>query len=196
MFCPDRDPGKTRSRRAFRIDSFRFRCILTRKVATSRRSKFCVPGEIVNEHEREVSLHIGVDGLRIPRLPSICLLLASVVLLAVSLANAADGAYVVNNTPAYVSSAKKLGPAVSTSTIDVTLWLQPHNRSGLDALARELYDPNSPNFRHWLKSSEIAAQFGPTAAEAKTVEDFFSSNNLKVTRVGPSNFYVRAQGTV
>jgi subtilase family serine protease len=78
----------------------------------------------------------------------------------------------------------------------VSIWLQPHDRSALDALAHDLYNPNSVNYRRWLKSSDVATRFASTAAEAKTVQDFFESNNLKVVRVGPNNFYVRAQGTI
>jgi subtilase family serine protease len=47
-----------------------------------------------------------------------------------------------------------------------------------------------------IRRPEIAAIFAPTATEAKTVQVFFEANNLKVLRVGPNNFYVRAQGTV
>jgi subtilase family serine protease len=109
---------------------------------------------------------------------------------------AADGQYIAHNTPAYVSSAADLGREDPANTIEVSIWLQPHNRSAMNALARELYDPKSTLYRQWLKSSEVATRFAPTAAEAKTVQEFFESNKLKVVRVGPHNFYVRARGTV
>ena len=63
-------------------------------------------------------------------------------------------------------------------------------------MARDLYDRTSPNYRHWLTRSQIAARFAPTAEEAKTVQEFFESHNLKVVRVGGDNFFVRARGTV
>ncbi|MGB0009092.1 MAG: protease pro-enzyme activation domain-containing protein, partial [Candidatus Sulfotelmatobacter sp.] len=109
---------------------------------------------------------------------------------------AADGQFIPKNTPAYVASAKNLGTANPSQTIEVSIWLNPHNRAALDALASDLYNPKSSNYRHWLKSSDIAARFAPTPAEAQTAQEFFQSNNLKVVRVGPNNFYVRAQGTV
>jgi subtilase family serine protease len=109
---------------------------------------------------------------------------------------AASGSYVSNNTPAYVLSATDLGAVDTSTTIEISIWLQPHNRSMLDRLARQLYSPTSPSYRHWLTIPDIAAQFAPTAAEAKTVEDFFTSNGLKVLRIGPNNLYVRARGTV
>ncbi|MGC2257046.1 MAG: protease pro-enzyme activation domain-containing protein, partial [Candidatus Sulfotelmatobacter sp.] len=77
---------------------------------------------------------------------------------------AADGQFIPNNTPAYVASAKNLGTANPSQTIEVSIWLNPHNRAALDALASDLYNPKSSSYRHWLKSSDIAARFAPTAA--------------------------------
>lgn len=58
----------------------------------------------------------------------------------------------------------------------------------MDALAQDLYDRNSPNYRHWLTRSQIATRFAPSAEEAKTVQEFFESHNLKVVTVGGNNF--------
>ena len=108
----------------------------------------------------------------------------------------AAGRFVSHNTPRYVSTAKNLGTEDAAKTIEVSIWLQPHNRSGMDVLARQLYDRNSPNYRHFLNREQFAARFAPTAAEAKTVSDFFEARNLKVIKVGPDNMFVRARGTV
>src|SRR5580658_3293311 len=111
-------------------------------------------------------------------------------------ATAIDGQFVAHNTPPYVGSAKNLGTADPSKTIEVSLWLNLHNRSDMDRLARDLYDRRSPNYRHWLTRSQIVARFAPTAEEAKTVAEFLESHNLKVKMVGGENFFVRAQGTV
>ncbi len=111
-------------------------------------------------------------------------------------ATAAAGKYIAHSTPAYVSTAKNLGTEDPSKVIEVTVWLNLHNRAGLDKLAQQLYDPTSPNYRHFLKSSQIAAQFAPTAAEAKTVRQYLEAHNLKTVRTGPNNFFVRARGTV
>ncbi|MGB9233505.1 MAG: S53 family peptidase [Terriglobales bacterium] len=111
-------------------------------------------------------------------------------------ASSVSGNLVAHNTPGYVSSAKNLGAVDPSKTIEVSIWLNPHNRGELDALTQSLYDRTSPNYRHWLKTKDIAARFMPTAAEAKTVQSFFEAHNLKVVRVGANNFFVRARGTV
>jgi subtilase family serine protease len=126
--------------------------------------------------------------------------LAVVTLVAMSFyllpASAADGKPIANNTPKFVGTAKNLGAEDPSKVIEISIWLQLHNRSKFDALAKSLYDSASPNYRHWLKASDIAARFGPTAAEAKTVQQFLADHNLKVLKTGPANFYIRAQGTV
>ena len=109
---------------------------------------------------------------------------------------AVGGQLIAHNTPSYVSTAKNLGAEDPAKTIEVSIWLNLHNQAEFDALARDLYDPSSPNYRHFLNRSQIAARFAPTAAEAKTVAEFLKSNNLKVVKTGPDNFFVRARGTV
>jgi len=109
---------------------------------------------------------------------------------------AATGLTIAHNTPQYTLTAKNLGSVDPAKTIDVSIWLNPHNRTGLDALASQLYDKTSPNYRRFLTSADFASRFAPTAAEAKTVQQFFASHKLKVVKVGPHNFFVRARGTV
>lgn len=109
---------------------------------------------------------------------------------------ASGGQYIANNTPMFVATAKKVGAADESLRINVSLWLKPRNRAAMDALAQELYDPSSPNYRHWLKRQEFAERFAPTAAQAQVVREFLQSRQLTVSRVGPNNFYVRASGTI
>ena len=71
-------------------------------------------------------------------------------------AGTAGGTLVTNSTPSYVATAKNLGAENSEKVIDVSIWLQLHNRSQFDALTRSLYDRNSSNYHHWLKPSDIA----------------------------------------
>jgi subtilase family serine protease len=109
---------------------------------------------------------------------------------------AATGTFIANNTPKYVATAKNLGTVDPTKIIEVSFWLAPLNRAELDAMAKQLYDPTSPTFRHFLTQSQIANTFAPTSTQMKVVKQFLQSNNLKVMQVGPMNFFVHAQGTV
>jgi subtilase family serine protease len=110
-------------------------------------------------------------------------------------ASTVGGTLVTNNTPSYAATAKNLGAADPSKVVEVSIWLQPHNRSQFDALTHSLYDSTSPNYHHWLTKQDIAARFAPTAQEVKTIQQFFVAHNLAVVKTGPNNFYVRARGT-
>jgi subtilase family serine protease len=129
------------------------------------------------------------------RTPWLCLV-AVALIASVALPAVATGQFVTYSTPSYVATAKNLGPEDPSKTIEVSIWLNPHNRGEMDALADQLYDRSSPNYRHFLTRSQIAERFAPTAEEAKTVQQFFESHNLTVVEVGRDNFFVRARGTV
>lgn len=110
-------------------------------------------------------------------------------------AAATTGVTIANNHPKFASSVKMIGAVEPSSTVEVTLWLNPHNKAGLDSVAKDLYNPTSPNYRHWLTKANFVKQYAPTAAESKKVADFLTSNKLAIVKMGPDNFYVRASGT-
>ncbi len=109
--------------------------------------------------------------------------------------SAVSGLTIANNTPRFTATSKSVGAVNPSTVIDVSIWLKPHNKADLDLVAKDLYDPTSRNYRHWLTKKEFMQRYGPTEAEAKTVEEFFTSHGLKIVKTGPDNFYVRAQGT-
>jgi subtilase family serine protease len=108
-----------------------------------------------------------------------------------------SGSFINQNTPGFIhaSNTESLGPENPSEVIDVSIWLNLHNRAEFDSLARDLYDPNSSRFHSWLKQDDFA-KFAPTASEAAEVARYFSSHGLQVTTVGPKNLFVRATGTV
>ncbi len=105
-------------------------------------------------------------------------------------------AAVVSNLPGFVKLASRLGATDASATIDVVVWLKVRNRADLDKLAVDLYDAQSPTYRHWLRPSEFAERFAPAAEDAAKVAAFLKTSGLAVTELGPKNMYVRARGTV
>jgi subtilase family serine protease len=125
----------------------------------------------------------------------LCVLVTLIVFTALP-AVAASGKYILHNTPGFVETSKNLGAANPSEVIQVSLWLNPHNPGQLDELAQQLYDPSSPNYRHFLNRARYTSLFAPSADEARTVQQFVEAHNLKLVRIGPDNFFVRASGTV
>ena len=81
----------------------------------------------------------------------------------------AFGRIIEGSTPGFVATAKQIGRENASKTMSVTLWLKLRNQATLDRLAGELYDKNSPNYRHWLKAAELKEKFAPSAQDVKTV---------------------------
>jgi subtilase family serine protease len=109
------------------------------------------------------------------------LVLVSSILGTARIAYSATGQLIKNNTPPFVRTAHKIGPADSSQTIEITVWLNVHNRQQLDSVAEDLSDPGSSHYRAWLKFSQIAADYAPTTQEAKTVTEFLSAHKLLQT---------------
>jgi subtilase family serine protease len=100
------------------------------------------------------------------------------------------------SNPKTVSKAQILGPEDPAKTITVTVWLNEHNKPVLDELVRQMYQPGSPNFHHWLTREQYFSRFAPTAADAAQVREYLTAHNLTVTSVDKHNHYLVAQGRV
>jgi subtilase family serine protease len=91
---------------------------------------------------------------------------------------------------------QNLGPENPSKLITVTVWLNQHNKTALDELVRQMYQPGSPNYHRFLTREQYRSQFAPTAAEAAQVRDYLVAHNFTVTAVEKYNHYVVAQGRV
>ena len=105
---------------------------------------------------------------------------------------AATGRFIAHNTPNYVATAANLGTEDPARVIEVSFWLNPHNRGELDAIAKTLYDPTSPQFRHFLTRKQIASRFAPSAAEMKVITRTAARveiNHLEMTSSPPHSSF-------
>jgi subtilase family serine protease len=127
---------------------------------------------------------------------ALSLVLVNSILGTARIAYSSTGQFIANNTPPFVRTAAKIGPADPSQTIEITVWLKVHNRQQLDSVAEDLYDPSSQHYRAWLSFSQIEANYGPTAQEANAVKEFLSAHDLSIVLADPHNFFVRAQGTI
>ena len=78
----------------------------------------------------------------------------------------------------------------------VAIGLPLRNRERLTALLEDIYNPSSPNFRHFLKAEEFAASFGPSAEDYQSVMDFAKAHHLTVTQTHSNRTLVDVSGSV
>ncbi len=89
-----------------------------------------------------------------------------------------------------------LGRLEANHHMEVTIGLPLRNREQLTNLLEDVYNPSSPNFRHFLTANEFAASFGPSAEDYQSVVEFAKAHHLKVTHAHPNRTLVDVSGSV
>ncbi len=122
---------------------------------------------------------------------------AALVLLSAGLAPAADRT-LSGHVPAAIA---KLGLAAvkhlpATNTMQLAISLPVRNQAALDLLQRQISDPASPNYKHYLTPAEFAAQFGATEQDYQTVADFAQAHGLTITATHPNRLVLDVSGRV
>lgn len=123
------------------------------------------------------------------------------VLALASLAGPARGAVTEMKTlpghvPTVVSQLTAVSPLSATNELHLAIGLPLRNREGLMSLLQQVYDPASPNYRHYLTPDEFTAQFGPTPEDYQTTLDFANANGLTVTHTHGTRTLVDVVGKV
>jgi uncharacterized repeat protein (TIGR01451 family) len=96
--------------------------------------------------------------------------------------------------PAGLLGLQPQGPLPATTSLDLAIGLPLRNAEALTNLLREIYDPASPNFHHYLTPDEFTAQFGPTEQEYQSVIDFARASGLTVTGTHPNRMLLDVSG--
>jgi subtilase family serine protease len=85
-------------------------------------------------------------------------------------------------------------PETQSMRIDIVLPLR--DQAGLDSFLRELYDPSSSSYRHFLTVQEFTAKFGPTQQDYDAVVGYAKAHGLAVVGGSRDGMDVQAEGSV
>jgi subtilase family serine protease len=88
-----------------------------------------------------------------------------------------------------------LGPLAPHMPLHLAVELPIRHKEQRDQLLKDLNDPKSPQFRHYLKPQEFTERFGPAQADYDAVTVFFRDQGFKVT-VSPGRTLLDIDGTV
>jgi sugar lactone lactonase YvrE len=88
-----------------------------------------------------------------------------------------------------------VGPLPATQKMQLTIVLPLRNQPALTGLLGQLYDPSSPNYRHFLSVDQFTEQFGPTAEDYQAVVNFAQANGFTVTGMPANRLIVPIEGT-
>ncbi len=84
--------------------------------------------------------------------------------------------------------------ASGTEPLRVAIELPLRHQVELEDLLRDLYDPRSPLFRHFLSVEQFTDRFGPTQADYEEVVRFVARQGLTVSRVTPNRLVLDVAG--
>ena len=76
--------------------------------------------------------------------------------------------------------AQPAGRLAATQSMRLVLVLPPRNQEALDTFLKDLYDPASPSYRHFLTVEQFTERFGPTQEDYDAVIRFAETSGLTV----------------
>jgi hypothetical protein len=100
------------------------------------------------------------------------------------------------HVPHIVSQLTPEGLLLATNRLTLAIGLPLHDSPGLADFLTQVYDPASPNYRHFLSPTEFTARFGPTEGDYAAVENFARTNGLTITGRHDSRILLDVNGPV
>ena len=95
-----------------------------------------------------------------------------------------------------VGSAQPSAQMAANQTMSLDIVLPLSDPAGLQSFLADIYNPASPNFRHFLTVSEFTAKFGPTQQDYDSVVAYARTNGLTVTGGSLDGMEVQVKGPV
>jgi kumamolisin len=92
--------------------------------------------------------------------------------------------------------AKPIGQLPSDQIMKLDLVLTLRDQAGLNSFLKELYDPASPSYRHFLSVPEFTERFGPSQEDYDAVVRFAKANGFAVVGGTRDGMDVQIQGAV
>ena len=100
------------------------------------------------------------------------------------------------HVPEAVARLQPTGRLPGTTNLDLAIGLALRDKEELNNLLQQIYDPASPNYRHYLTPEQFTEMFGPTEQDYQALIDFVKANGLTVTGTHPGRVLLDVKGPV
>jgi hypothetical protein len=89
-------------------------------------------------------------------------------------------------------------PAPDDRVIEMELHFAMRNKKQFDQLMKEIANPQSPEYEHWLTPAEMHEKFGETRSQFDAVEQWLQSQGFSIIdqSYGSNSDYIRFKGTI
>ncbi len=98
--------------------------------------------------------------------------------------------------PAVASGVTAVERLPGLQRLNLAIGLPLRNQAALTEMLRQIYDPSSPSYRHYLSPEQFLENFGPTEQDYQAVIEFTKSNGLTVTGTHPNRTLLDVSGSV
>src|ERR1700676_4243536 len=92
--------------------------------------------------------------------------------------------------------ARPIGRLPQSQVLEINLVLPLRDPKGLKTFLSDIYNPKSPDYRHFLTPAEFTARFGPTVAQYNAVLRFANEYSLTVMGGSRDSMNVEVKGTI
>src|SRR5579871_3768129 len=89
-----------------------------------------------------------------------------------------------------------MGRLPEDKQMHLSVVLSLRNQPALSSLLQRLYDPSSPDYRHFLTVAQFTEQFGPTEQDYAAVAAYLQSQGLTVEATPANRLVVPVSGSV
>ncbi|MBS0432105.1 MAG: S8/S53 family peptidase [Proteobacteria bacterium] len=139
---------------------------------------------------RKRSLRISAGNLLTP--------FAALAWAAIGMGVASAGTLLTSHVPEDVSnhSATRVADADASRRLQLAIALPMRDQAQLVQLVRDIYDPSSPNYRHYLSVAQFTQRFGPTQADYNKALQFFSTHGLSISGVSANRYLIEGSASV
>jgi subtilase family serine protease len=140
----------------------------------------------------EPEAQLNREFVRMKRLALIAALLAA------GAAKAAPIPAMTEHVPAVVAnrSALQVGTPDAAQMLELSISLPLRDEPSLRALLRDLYDPASQSFRHYLSVADFTARFGPSESDYNALLNFAAAHHLHARQYAANRRVLDVQGSV
>jgi subtilase family serine protease len=127
---------------------------------------------------------------------SALVVLALVSGIAAAPANGQETAVIAGNHSPSIDNLAAPQPAPADQLLQMSITLNPSNRTALEALRAGQQDPASPNYRRWLKPGEFDRRFGPDPAVRAAIVQWLATAGFTVSQSKGDRWRIKFSGSV
>lgn len=98
--------------------------------------------------------------------------------------------------PSWATSARRMATTAKSQKVSFSVVLPLRHPGKAERLAREVNDPHSAQYQHYLSAAAFNRKFGPTKRSVRHVQKFLRSHDLTITGVADGRRWVSAKGSV